>query len=180
MLNKQKANAQESRDRAETELRDIPKKEVQHVSSQSDLRPIGTIHDADMPPANKYDQIVGPPEQSPEVIFGCVEDDDFIASPTPGHIFERHCPHPQPAAEQPTLPIDIETHVLLSSLASNPDYRRENKNIVHSVNAIFDPTGPFIVLKTSKEPKARRTLPEGGGGVVHSSSVTPQLPNART
>ena len=163
MLNKQKVSAQEPRDRAETELRDI-QNEVQHLSSQSDLRPFGTIHDADMPSVNKFDQIVDPPEQSSDVMFGCVKDDDFIASITPGHVFERHCPHPQPTDEQPTLPIEFETHVLLSSLAANPDYHRENKTIVHSMNAIFEPTGPFIVLKTSEESKARRTWPERGGG----------------
>ena len=48
VLNQQKINAQESRDRAETELHDI-QKQVQDISSRSDLRPVGTIHDADMP-----------------------------------------------------------------------------------------------------------------------------------
>ena len=96
MLNKQKVSAQESRDRAETELRDI-QNEVQHLSSQSDLRPFGTIHDADMPSVNKFDQIVDPPEQSSDVMFGCVKDDDFIASITPGHVFELRAPLSSPS-----------------------------------------------------------------------------------
>lgn len=117
-------------------------------------------------PTNLYDQIVGPPEPSPDIRFGCVGDASFISNLTPGHIFERHCPHPQPTAKQPTLPIGIETHVPLSSLSSNPDYRREDKTTVNSANAIFEPDGPFILLKTSKESKARRTPSEGGGGGV--------------
>ena len=95
MLNKQKVSAQESRDRAETELRNI-QDEVQHHSSQSVLRPFGTTHDAEMPSVNKFDQIVAPPEPSSDIMFGCVKDEEFIASITPGQVFESHCPHPEP------------------------------------------------------------------------------------
>ena len=52
-LQKQKIEAQESRDRAETELHDI-QKQVRDISSLSDLRPVGTSHDVVMPAANNF------------------------------------------------------------------------------------------------------------------------------
>ena len=177
MLDKQKVSAQESRDRAETELRNI-QDEVQHHSSQSDLRPVGTTHDVEMPSVNKFHQIVAPPEPNSDIEFGCVKDDDFIASITPGQVFESHCPHPEPTEKTPTLSLAMETHVLLSSLAGNPDYHREQKTIVHSVNIIFEPDGPSIILKTSKESKSRLALPNEGGG---DAIVVPDTaPTART
>ena len=62
-IQKQKIKAHELRARAETELHDI-QKQVQDISSLSDLRPVGTSRDVLMPSANNFDEIVAPPEPS--------------------------------------------------------------------------------------------------------------------
>ena len=172
-MNQHKANAQESRIRAEAELLDI-QKQVLDISSQLDLRPDGTLHDATTPSANKFDQIVDPPDPSEHIQFGCVRDESFISKINTGHIFERSYPHPTEAEPERTLPIHIETHVLFSSLASNPDRRRSVRTIVNSMEVAFDTGGPFVFLETTNKCKAPRPLPDEGGGAIVANDTTPQ------
>ena len=168
VLQKQKVEAQQSRDRAETELHDI-QKQVQDISSLSDLRPVGTNDDALMLSPNKFDDIIAPPEPSHDIQSECTLSTSFISQIKPGHIIEGQCPHPR-STEHDTkedIPINVDTHVLLSSLVSNPDYRRSDRTIVHLAKVIFDNDGPAIILTSTEESTTPRSpAAEGGDALV--------------
>ena len=168
ILQKQKAEAQQSRDRAETELHDI-QKQVRDISSLSVLRPVGTNNDVPMPSADKFDDTTAPPKPSHDI----QSEPSFISQIKPGHIIAGQCPHhgPHPRSTEhdikEDIPINIDTHVLFSSLVSNPDYRRSDRTIVNLANVIFDTDGPSIILKSTEEPTTPRSpVAEGGGALA--------------
>ena len=163
-LQQQKVEAQQSRDRAETELHDI-QKQVRDISSLSDLRPVGTNDDVPMLSPNKFDDIIAPPEPSHDI----QSEPSLVSQIKPEHIIARQYPHPRSTEHdiKEDIPINIDTHVLLSSLVSNPDYRRSDRTIVHLANVIFDNDGPSIILKSTKESTTPHPpVAEGGGALV--------------
>ena len=172
-LQKQKIKAHESRVRAETELHDI-QNQVRDISSLSDLRPVGTNHDVVMPSANNFDEIVAPPEPSHDIHDTCILDASFVSQLKPGHIIEGQCPHPLSTEHdvKAEIPIDVGTHVLLSSLVSNPDYRRPDRTIVHLTRVIFDINGPSIILQSTKEPTTPHPPAAEGGGTLADRDTT--------
>ena len=172
-IEKQKIKAHESRVRAETELHDI-QNQVRDISSLSDLRPVGTNHDVVMPSANNFDEIVAPPEPSHDIHDTCILDASFVSQLKPGHIIEGQCPHPLSTEHdvKAEIPIDVGTHVLLSSLVSNPDYRRPDRTIVHLARVIFDINGPSIILKSTKEPTTPHPPAAEGGGALADRDTT--------
>ena len=172
-LQQQKVEAQEPRDRAETELHDI-QKQVRDISSLSGLRPVGTTHDAVMPSANKFDDIVAPPEPSHDIQSGCTLNASFVSQLKPGHIIEGQCPHPHSTEHdiKAEIPVNVDKHVLLSSLVSNPDYRRSDRTIVHFLRVIFDTDGPSIILKSAKKPTTPRSPAAESGDALADRDTT--------